>query len=294
MDIADTECDGLVCPQYGACDEVHADPGCEDPDCCARITRIDALCEGALWDHLCVEKAALLCATVPCTIAVPPGAISEGELCYQTNNDGPNTPNDPRGENAAVLEPQCGDTYEGTCNTGSPRDTDWYRLPGTGRRNIQFTVNAEFPCEVHLVRGVFSGPLQCATTVYGGQCAPVTLQACVTDDGPWYAVVTLGTSVEAIRRGQPCLIEDPENPWPKDYDPVPGFDGARYTVSLACSPCSHPADLNGDGVVNGADLGMLLAAWSLTGPLPEDLNGDGVVGGADLGILLAAWGPVLD
>lgn len=51
------------------------------------------------------------------------------------------------------------------------------------------------------------------------------------------------------------------------------------------------ADLNGDGVVDGADLGELLAAW---GNCPEkcaaDLNDDGVVDGADLGLLLAAWG----
>lgn len=54
-------------------------------------------------------------------------------------------------------------------------------------------------------------------------------------------------------------------------------------------PCI--GDFNGDGVVNGADLGELLAAW---GPVPEgspvDLNGDGVVDGADLGTVLAAWG----
>jgi len=47
-------------------------------------------------------------------------------------------------------------------------------------------------------------------------------------------------------------------------------------------------DLNGDGVVNGADLGALLDAWGQSGP--GDLNGDGVVDGADLGILLSAWG----
>jgi len=51
-------------------------------------------------------------------------------------------------------------------------------------------------------------------------------------------------------------------------------------------------DLNGDGVVDGADLGILLSAWGecpSTGACPADLNGDGVVDGADLGILLAAW-----
>lgn len=51
---------------------------------------------------------------------------------------------------------------------------------------------------------------------------------------------------------------------------------------------SNPADLNGDGVVDGADLGLLLGAWGGSGL--GDINGDGVVDGADLGLLLGAWG----
>ena len=45
-------------------------------------------------------------------------------------------------------------------------------------------------------------------------------------------------------------------------------------------------DLNADGVVNGADLAILLAGWGTPG---GDLNGDGITNGADLAILLAAW-----
>jgi hypothetical protein len=47
-------------------------------------------------------------------------------------------------------------------------------------------------------------------------------------------------------------------------------------------------DLDGDGAVNGSDLGLLLAAWGTNDP-SADLNGDGFVDGADLGILLGAW-----
>lgn len=64
------------------------------------------------------------------------------------------------------------------------------------------------------------------------------------------------------------------------------------TKLFAATPC--PADLNGDGVVNGADLGVMLAAWGVCpAPCASDLNHDGVVDGADLGVLLAAWGPCL-
>ena len=48
-----------------------------------------------------------------------------------------------------------------------------------------------------------------------------------------------------------------------------------------------PADLNCDGLVNGADLGLLLSGWGTTGP--GDLNGDGTVDGADMGLMLASW-----
>lgn len=48
-----------------------------------------------------------------------------------------------------------------------------------------------------------------------------------------------------------------------------------------------PSDLNGDGDVDGADLGLLLGAW---GGADADLNRDGITDGADLGILLGDWG----
>lgn len=52
-------------------------------------------------------------------------------------------------------------------------------------------------------------------------------------------------------------------------------------------PPTDPADLNGDGTVNGADLGLLLIGWSTAGP--GDINGDGTVNGADLGLLLVGF-----
>lgn len=62
-------------------------------------------------------------------------------------------------------------------------------------------------------------------------------------------------------------------------------------IDLSASPC--PADLNGDGKVDAADLGMLLGAW---GPCPGcagDLDGSGSVDSADIGLLLAAFGDCL-
>ncbi len=45
-------------------------------------------------------------------------------------------------------------------------------------------------------------------------------------------------------------------------------------------------DFTGDGLVNGADLGVLLGGW---GTAAGDLNADGTTDGADLGVLLGNW-----
>ncbi len=55
-----------------------------------------------------------------------------------------------------------------------------------------------------------------------------------------------------------------------------------------------PVATGGDGIVDGADLGALLARWKDTGPSIADIapvasGGDGIVDGADLGALLARW-----
>ncbi len=86
--------------------------------------------------------------------------------------------------------------------------------------------------------------------------------------------------------------------------PINLFDGLIddvqiYTRALTCedinqmfaSPGSEAnpvtPDLNGDGDVNGADLGIMLSAWTTPA---ADLNGDGTTDGADLGVLLSGWG----
>ena len=70
------------------------------------------------------------------------------------------------------------------------------------------------------------------------------------------------------------------------YDAFTGWGMLNAEAAvIAALPCEE--DLNDDGTVNGADLGLLLGAW---GTATYDLTGDNVVNGEDLGILLAAWG----
>ena len=67
---------------------------------------------------------------------------------------------------------------------------------------------------------------------------------------------------------------------------------AACAAALAVTPTARAqscvGDLNGDRIVNGSDLGILLGQWEQVGT--GDLDGNGVVDGADLGIMLGAWG----
>lgn len=75
------------------------------------------------------------------------------------------------------------------------------------------------------------------------------------------------------------------------FDPLADTDVNNNGIPDACEP--PLGDLNSDGVVNSADLIILLAFWGPCPPPPleclGDLNADEVVGVADLLILLGNW-----
>ena len=55
--------------------------------------------------------------------------------------------------------------------------------------------------------------------------------------------------------------------------------------------CDCLADLTLDNLVNGGDLGVVLASWGAVNPSGVgDANHDGLVNGADLALVLASWG----
>jgi hypothetical protein len=60
----------------------------------------------------------------------------------------------------------------------------------------------------------------------------------------------------------------------------------RYPLDIMQEACCD-GDIDCNGVINGADLTILLGSWGLA---VNDLTGDGVVSGADLSIILSRWG----
>ena len=73
--------------------------------------------------------------------------------------------------------------------------------------------------------------------------------------------------------------------------PRPNVGGGRWSDLGGNTVCDCTGDFTLDGVVNGADLGLLLSNWGPCGAnCPYDLDGNGVVNGADLGLVLSNWG----
>jgi hypothetical protein len=68
--------------------------------------------------------------------------------------------------------------------------------------------------------------------------------------------------------------------------------GALWVLFLdgVAAPGYCPADFDGNGMVNAADLAQLLGAWGPNPGNPADFNGDDVVDAADLAQLLGSWG----
>lgn len=71
--------------------------------------------------------------------------------------------------------------------------------------------------------------------------------------------------------------------------------GSQYAVLVIdanepdcpVAPPACPADLNGDGAIDGSDLAAVLGGW---GTDAADTNGDGTTDGSDLATVLSAWG----
>ena len=80
---------------------------------------------------------------------------------------------------------------------------------------------------------------------------------------------------------------------PTGYDNYTGAGviNAGAAVLMAQSMNPGPADMNGDGFVNGNDLAILLTQWGVCSECNciADFNHDCNVGGNDMAFLLSSW-----
>jgi serine protease len=104
------------------------------------------------------------------------------------------------------------------------------------------------------------------------------------------AKATSGTPIEPLAlRASLMATGSPQTsgsaPLSQHIGPRPNLHAAVVELGLTC-----PVDLSHDGVVDGADLAMMMGAWGACSNCVSDFDGSGVVDGADLAELLAAWG----
>ena len=75
----------------------------------------------------------------------------------------------------------------------------------------------------------------------------------------------------------------------------------NITVNVDIPANTCPGDATGDGLVDGVDIGAVLANWSIpvgtpgcggAADCPADVDGSGIVDGLDLGIVLAHWNEI--
>ncbi|MFO0829248.1 MAG: hypothetical protein U0572_14010 [Phycisphaerales bacterium] len=198
-----------------------------------------------------------------CTHAIP---IGEGLFAYSTldsSTDGP------------ALPQSCDEGF----GTGFVRDI-WYR----------YHPSCDGTAFVTLCDPATNYDTRLA--VYSGGCDSLQLVAC-NDDLPNCEVLglagydLLSTVTFDVDCGQMYWVRVGGYPGPASTG---SGTGNLYVACLDGTPCpACVGDLDGDNMVNGADLAILLGAWGPT-IASADLNGDGKVDAIDLGLLLGGWG----
>ena len=92
-----------------------------------------------------------------------------------------------------------------------------------------------------------------------------------------------------------CQVEGQSNSFVDTDDVVEvgvtvGFTAGTADYGQISDVDTYPADLDGSGAVDFADILAILSAWGNAGG-PEDLDGSGTVGFGDILVVLGEWGP---
>jgi hypothetical protein len=132
----------------------------------------------------------------------------------------------------------------------------------------------------------FGGSISCLITacqMEGTPQTPATLSSAILLGS--YSNSTYNVTIQdSTACGVPTLVRvDSNSSW---------IDGGGNSSTETCgAPSVCIGDIDANGVIDGVDLGTVLASWGeATAGTPADLNGDGTVDGSDLGALLANWG----
>jgi len=299
------EAAGCGDPASGSCCEAQPLGYCSDGNCCETVCAVDPFCCDTQWDAICANLAFENCSPL-CGEPVPP---------YECTNPGANpltsTPSfdgvggvacaaggitTPNTYAVVFTQSQLGAAYSLSCASFGLDNGGGYL---EGVFGIWIDPNGGDPNVADLIE-LATIPVG----LYGGGDQQVVVASddtlCVELTGNETLVVTLdipqattgfttfagsGTGATTYILSAACGIPDFIT-----LDSI-GFPASKWWVELSGNDGCQDGiigDLNLDGVVNGADLTILLSAWGTSDPV-ADLNGDGTVNGADLTIQLSNW-----
>ncbi len=181
------------------------------------------------------------------------------------------------------LNPRSGAVYLFERDTGGPDNWGFHKkiLPPVGHMDLWFGRDVKFDGDF-LVVGTYqdfaNGNLGGAAYVYGRDIGGADnwglLQKIVSPDamhGDNFAY-----DIDIQDDMVVCGIR-------LDDEAALNMGSARvYRIASTC-----PEDINGDGVIDTSDLGILIGSFGMSGP--GDINSDGVIDTADLGLLVAGF-----
>ena len=308
-------CDADSCapPELLACCvEGEGLPGCLDTDCANVVCLTLPDCCEVVWDADCAEAAIEMCNDCDGTTDIMVAAIDLGQAGGCSDNPVfTGTFDATMGFQAMTISDCCavenpefdlgdGVTLQffgnsGWNNTDGRPVTDTRSLTGDhffsagcdAAEFVQFEVRGMDPCDTLILE---------FADRRGGE------RALVTFEGNVVLVDAVG-DYENDPMPAGFGFEDVSNGGVTGKDvymgEFTGADGggegnlsAAKVVIIPGEDCggSCPGDFNGDGQVDGADIGSLVAAWGSCADCAEDLNGDGQVDGADVGLFVSLWG----
>jgi len=275
-----TACRGCGEPAAGDCCSAHAGQGCSEQACCEAICLLDISCCESAWDELCAEAAranlACDCPTCPGTGSCfePHGGLGcEDEACCGAVCAAAPTCCEQAWDllcagDALVLCGGCGEIDSGECCAA-------HASPGCSELAC-----CEAVCAVDLQCCISAWDLSCVASA-----AAIPVCACpapceVAQGCCYTAHAEVGCS-DSKCCASVCTIDS------SCCDQAWDTSCAALAFSLCC-----PSDLNADGRVDGADLGLLLESLFIPGQGggPTDFDCNGTVDSGDLGILLSSWG----
>ncbi|HMN95896.1 MAG TPA: lectin-like protein [Phycisphaerales bacterium] len=282
----------------GGCMAPNGTPGCEIVSCCNVLCDLDPFCCLASWDSFCADAAAIQCDP---TVTHGPFEFAGTWYYLLSRSSATEAQRVARGLGGNLA------TIPNAPTNQFIRTTVGGAVPGVNPLWIGLTDEA--------IEGSFDwvggAPIAYTNWNFGEPNNSGGFEHFVEmrQDGRWNDLVNApafavrGVVEVAPRCGLPGISDclTPSGfPYCMDelccaevcaFDPgccETSWDGscAARAALLCFGACL--GDLDGDGLVGGADLGLLLNDWGLPGA--ADLNVDGIVDGADLGLLLNAWG----